>query len=69
MASNVTVKFRTSGSNTQLGGFSPGDIATVQSDFAKHLVEEIGVADYHGTHAAQPKQPEPVKPKARVKKA
>lgn len=66
MASNVTVRFRTSGSNTQLGGFSPGDIATVQSDFAKHLVEEIGVADYHGT---QPKQPEPVKPKARVKKA
>ena len=40
------IRFTAQGSNSLLGGFSPGDLATVGRDFARHLVEEARVAEY-----------------------
>ena len=42
----VKVKFIAQGSNSAIGGFSSGDIASVGTEFAKHLVEEAMVAVY-----------------------
>lgn len=40
------IRFVAQGSNSLLGGFSPGDTATVGHEFARHLVEEARVAQY-----------------------
>ena len=42
----VSIKFKAQGSNSVIGGFSSGDVARVNSDFARHLVEEARVAEY-----------------------
>lgn len=40
------IKFITSGSNAAVGGFGPGDFATVSDDLAAHLVDDARVAKY-----------------------
>jgi hypothetical protein len=40
------VKFTGFGANSAIGGFGPGDFATVSDELAQHLVEEAGVAKY-----------------------
>ena len=40
------IKFKASGANSVLGGFSSGDIARVDDAFAAHLVNEARVAVY-----------------------
>ena len=47
--------FVTSGANSVVGGYVSGDHARVSTAFAKHLVEDLGVAKY-----AKPKQQVPV---------
>lgn len=42
----VKIKFIAQGANSQIGGFSHGDIARVSEGFARHLVEEARVAVY-----------------------
>jgi len=42
----VQIKFTKTGANASFGGFSPGDIARVNQDLAKHFVEDAGVAVY-----------------------
>lgn len=42
----MLVKFKTSGSNSAFGGFSPGDVLRCGDDMARHLVEEARVAEY-----------------------
>jgi hypothetical protein len=42
----IQIRFKASGANSVIGGFSSGDLARVSEAFAKHLVEEAGVADY-----------------------
>lgn len=42
----MIVKFKTSGSNSAFGSFSPGDVLRCGDDLARHLVEEAGVAEY-----------------------
>ena len=39
------IKFTATGANSAVGGFSPGDIARVSTEMAKHLVDS-GVAIY-----------------------
>lgn len=40
------IRFVAQGANSLLGGFSPGDTATVGHELARHLVEEARVAQY-----------------------
>ncbi len=56
------IEFIASGANTMIGGFATGDIARVADDLAKHLVEEAGVAKYHGTAQAAAPVDDPVAP-------
>lgn len=42
----VRIKFKAQGANSVIGGFSSGDIARVDAEFARHLVEEAKVAEY-----------------------
>ena len=42
----VQIRFKAQGANSIIGGFSHGDTARVSDAFAKHLVEEAGVAEY-----------------------
>lgn len=48
----IKIRFVAQGANSILGGFSAGDLARVAPDFAKHLVEEAGVAEYVDRPAA-----------------
>ena len=50
------IKFTATGANSAVGGFSPGDIARVSTEMAKHLVEEANVAQYD-----EEQKPEPAK--------
>jgi hypothetical protein len=58
----IQIRFKASGANSVIGGFSSGDLARVSEAFAKHLVEEACVAEYV-------KASEPVKPAKPVRKA
>lgn len=49
----VKIKFTAQGANSIVGGFSPGDRATVGDDFARHLVEEARVAVYDDAPAVK----------------
>lgn len=40
------IKFIRGGSNTILGNFEPGSIARCSDALARHLVAEVGVAEY-----------------------
>ena len=40
------IKFKKFGANSAFGGFAPGDRMRVGETMARHLVEEIGVAEY-----------------------
>lgn len=40
------VKFTTFGANSAFGGFAPGDTLRCSPELARHLVEEIGCAQY-----------------------
>jgi len=42
----MLVKFKTSGSNSAFGSFSPGDVLRCGDDLARHLVEDARVAEY-----------------------
>ena len=42
----VQVKFKTFGSNTAFGGFSPGDVLRTDEKMAQHLID-IGIAVLH----------------------
>lgn len=53
--SAVRIKFTAQGSNSMIGGFSTGDVATVDEEIARHLVEEARVA----TYAANPGEQKP----------
>ena len=65
----IQIKFTASGANSQLGGFSSGDIARVPEAFARHLVEEARVAAYiDGATAALPAATEQPPKTARRKK-
>lgn len=49
------IKFVASGANSAIGGFSPGDIARLDTTLAAHLVDVARVAVYVDAHeAAQP---------------
>ena len=63
----VQVRFKTQGANSLLGGFSSGDVARVNAEFARHLVEEAKVADYVNPSAASQTATEEPKPARRVK--
>jgi hypothetical protein len=52
----VQIKFIKYGANSAFGGFAPGDRMRCDEAMAKHLVEEVGVAEY----AAAPAPAEPV---------
>lgn len=47
------VKFTAQGSNSQLGGFSPGDTLRTSEAMAKHLVDQ-GVAVYMNAPPPKP---------------
>lgn len=51
----VKIKFTAQGSNTLIGGFGTGDIATVGEAIGKHLVEEARVARY--VESGEPRKP------------
>lgn len=63
----VQVRFKAQGANSLLGGFSAGDVARVNAEFARHLVEEVKVADYVNPSAAIQLATEEPKPARRVK--
>ena len=63
----VQVRFKAQGANSLLGGFSSGDVARVNAEFARHLVEEAKVADYVNPSAAIQLATEEPKPARRVK--
>lgn len=42
----IQIRFKAQGANSIIGGFSHGDTARVSEAFARHLVEEAGVAEY-----------------------
>jgi|GEM_PF-5208292 len=50
----MRVKFTKFGSNSQVGGFGPGDFANVSDVLAAHLVNDAGVAVYADEVAAAP---------------
>ena len=55
----VQIRFIRQGANSLIGGFSSGDLARVSEVFARHLVEEAGVAEYvqaQKKEAAAPKR-------------
>ncbi|WPG35138.1 hypothetical protein [Variovorax sp. EBFNA2] len=54
----MRVKFIKFGSNSAVGGFAPGDVATVSDELAKHLVDEAGVAKYDDGKAVATAAPE-----------
>lgn len=58
----VQIRFIRQGANSLIGGFSSGDLARVSEVFARHLVEEAGVAEY-----VQAQQKEVSAPKRRRK--
>ena len=60
----VKIKFTAQGSNTLIGGFGTGDIATVGEAIGKHLVEEARVARY--VESGEPRKPAPVPRKPRA---
>lgn len=43
------VKFLGDATSTQYGSFRTGDIATVSDEFAAHVVDELKIAEHHGT--------------------
>lgn len=66
------VKFTTYGSAHGVGGFAPGTLARVPDDMARHLVDEVGCAQYvqppTPSPAAEPQAPAEPKP-AKASKA
>jgi hypothetical protein len=54
----IQIRFKASGANSVIGGFSSGDLARVSEAFAKHLVEEAHVAEY--VKAGEPAKPKKV---------
>lgn len=48
----MLVKFKTFGSNSAFGSFSPGDVLRCGDALARHLVEEARVAEYATQNAS-----------------
>lgn len=42
----MLVKFKTFGANSAFGSFAPGDLLRCDDAMARHLVEEVQVAEY-----------------------
>lgn len=65
------IKFIASGANSAVGGFMPGDTASIDAAMAAHFVDEAKVAVYVGGDASAPKdadaKPE-TKPATKAKK-
>lgn len=66
----MRIKFTKTGANSAFGGFSPGDMLTCGEAMARHLVEEIKVAEYAQTPlgpaiTAPDPDPAPLKPRKR----
>jgi phosphoribosylformylglycinamidine (FGAM) synthase-like amidotransferase family enzyme len=61
----VRIKFKAHGANSVIGGFSSGDIARVDAEFARHLVEEAKVAEY--VQEAKAEDNQETKPARKVK--
>lgn len=57
----VNIRFKVGGANSQIGGFVAGDRASVSEAFARHLVEEAGVAEYVTAQAAAVNPEKPAK--------
>lgn len=59
----TAIKFKRYGANSAFGGFAPGDRMRCDAALARHLVEELDVADYEQasapTPAAEPTGPAP----------
>ena len=51
----VQIRFVAHGANSIIGGFVYGDIARVDAEFARHLVEEAKVAEYTNVAKAEDK--------------
>lgn len=64
----MRIRFKRMGSNTAIGGFSPGDTLTCGDALARHLVEEAMVAEYVSAPLPEEKKPEEKKPVKRVRK-
>ena len=64
----VAIKFTATGGCSAFGEFSPGDVARVSADMARHLVEEARCAKY--VEAPKPAEvaPEPQTIKQRKRK-
>lgn len=64
----VQVRFIKFGANSAFGGFAPGDMLRCSEALAKHLVEEVGCAQYAETKTepAPAAESEP-KPRRRAK--
>ncbi len=65
----VAIKFTAFGGCSAFGEFSPGDVARVSADMARHLVEEARCAKY--VDAPKPAEivgPEAIVPKQRKRK-
>lgn len=65
----MRVKFIKFGSNSQVGGFGPGDFATVSDVLAAHLVNDAGVAVYADESAAPAPVPRATRAQAAAKTA
>ena len=59
----MQIRFIKFGANSMFGGFAPGDTMRCSPDMAKHMVDELGVAEY--IVKAEPKKLE--EPKKQVK--
>lgn len=55
MSELVQVKIKGTVVTSRYGTLSSGDILRTDAEFAKHLVDDCGAADYVGTAAAQAK--------------
>lgn len=58
------IRFNKYGACTAIGNFEPGTIARVSEAMAKHLVDEIRVAEYVEAPVPAP-EPQPSKPRRR----
>jgi phosphoribosylformylglycinamidine (FGAM) synthase-like amidotransferase family enzyme len=66
----MRIKFTKTGASSAFGGFSPGDMLTCGEAMARHLVEEVKVAEYAQTplvpaNAAPDPDPAPIKSRKR----
>jgi hypothetical protein len=62
------IKFVRYGHNTALGNFAPGDLAWCDESMARHLVEQVGCAQYAQPAAPPVSTPAESKPRHRSRR-